>query len=140
MRVYEPRIPVLYRFIVQPQPFQPALPDARQENVRFGQHVVEQLQLLRVLQIQSDAFLAAVRHVMYGILVLGIGNAAGPCKIAGGVSGRRLLDLYDPRALRAQICPGGRADPIGGQLDDEQPFKRFLHGGSSCLSRFHGSL
>ena len=57
---------------------------------------------------------------MYGILVLGIGNAAGPCKIAGGVSGRRLLDLYDPRALRAQICPGGRADPIGGQLDDEQ--------------------
>lgn len=101
---------------------------ASDEYVRLGEHVLHELEVLGIFQIQRDALFAAVENIVDGVLFRRDGHAHRAAVVTAEVADRRGLNAHDTRAHVAQEPRRRRRGPVAGHLDHEQSLEWFSHG------------
>ena len=114
-------------FPVQTQLLKTGGAGAGDEHVRLLQHVVNDLKVLFLLQVEGNALFAAVEDVVDRILFSGDGHAHGSAVVAAGVADGRCLNFYNTSTHSAQETCGGGGGPVGCHFHNEQAFKGFFH-------------
>ena len=124
----ELRVLGVQRLPVQTELFQAGRAGASDEYVRLGEHVLHELEVLGIFQIQRDTLFAAVENIVDGVLFRRDGHAHRAAVVTAEVADRRGLNAHDTRAHVAQEPRRRRRGPVAGHLDHEQSLEWFSHG------------